>query len=220
MPGRQLAIETSGDHATEDAEILRALPSAPDTFPQHFYLMTRQNHSCSTTVETRLYVKSLGEPSEVSSSPDPGGEGGYTPPSPAPYPAPAWCWGRLGSSWGRRSHQLPEPASHAALCCRGAVGPWGTQSQSHAQRMDESAGDSSCISASKLAQAKRKRRRNKNKHIEMQKWKEQNNKTFLLAQISCKYWWLLVTSKQQSSLLKSMLFATSLSKRITAFMHD
>lgn len=53
----------------------------------------------------------------------------------------------------------------------------------------------------------------------MQKWKEQNNKTFLLVQISCKYWRLLVTSKQQSSLLKCMLFATSLSKWITAFMH-
>ena len=53
----------------------------------------------------------------------------------------------------------------------------------------------------------------------MQKWKEQNKKTFILVQISCKYWQLLVTSKQQSLLMKCMLFVTSLSKRITAFMH-
>lgn len=68
-----------------------------------------------------------------------------------------------------------------------------------------------------LAQSERCRK--KNKHGEMQKWKEENKKTFILVKISCNYWQLLATSKQHPTLQKLMLFATSVSKRITASLH-
>lgn len=63
------------------------------------------------------------------------------------------------------------------------------------------------------------RPRNKNKQGETQEWKEQNNKTFLLVQISCEYRQLLVTRTQQPSLVRCVLFATPPSKWIAAFMH-
>lgn len=40
----------------------------------------------------------------------------------------------------------------------------------------------------------------------MQKWKEENKKTFISVKISCNYWQLLVTSKQHLTLQTFMLF--------------
>lgn len=69
-----------------------------------------------------------------------------------------------------------------------------------------------------LAQSKWKRHRNENKHGEIQEWKEQNKKTFILVKISCNFWQLLVTSKQLIT-VEIYAICNFYNKWITAFMH-
>lgn len=58
-----------------------------------------------------------------------------------------------------------------------------------------------------LVQSKRKDVGRKTRG-EMQKWKEENKKTFISVKISCNYWQLLVTSKQHLTLQTFMLFGS------------